>query len=301
MRVALVALFLAGCHRPPPPPTPTSRAVSYLMSHQRDGTWKSRTYTVLGSGQAMTPFVLYALSFAPAAELDPHRPAIDRALDRLPIEGNEYPTYSLALSILALRRFGRGTKDLEDRLRALQFTERHGWSPDDPEYGGWDHGQAPPKKAKWLRPDLSVTAFACEALGGDEKARTFALRCRAADGGFFLTPNPEIAYQNKGGEGRAYATATCDALRILGDDAQARAWLEKNPGTAGLSEQWGAALYYYHAFARSRVMTLDPAPLLARQRADGSWKNEAGLMKEDDPLIATGFALIAICTASAAR
>lgn len=298
MKRAWVALLLFGCSKPAPPPpqTPTARAVAFLFTQQDRGLWKSRTYTVLGSGQSMTPFVLYALSHAPAAELEPYRERIGRALDLLPIDGNEYPTYALSLSILALRRFGRDAKDLEARLRALQYTEQHGWMPDDPEYGGWDHGQVPPKKAKWLRPDLSATAFACEALGGDEKARRFALRCRAKDGGFFFTPNPEIAYQNKGGEGRAYATATCDALRILGDDAQGRAWLEKNPGLAGLSDEWGAALFYYHAFARSCVAPSKDLrdAVLARQLADGSWKNLAALMKEDDPLIATGFALMVI-------
>jgi hypothetical protein len=297
MRTALLALLIAGCGgRPSPPATPTARAVEFLLMQQDRGLWKSREYTVFGSGQALTPFVLYALSFAPAEELAPHRKSIDRALDLLPLEGGEVPTYALALSILALRRFGRGTGDLEERLRALQYTEAHGWSEGDPEYGGWDHGHAPPKKAKWLRPDLSATAFAVEALGGDAKARRFALRCRAADGGFFFTPNPEVAYQNKGGEGRAYATATCDALRILGDDAAARAWLEKNPGIAGLPADWGEALYYYHAFVRSRVQPSEElrAAVRARQQPDGSWRNGSALMKEDDPLIATGFALIVL-------
>ena len=41
-------------------------------------------------------------------------------------------------------------------------------------------------------------------------------------------------------------------------------------------------------------MTLDPAFLVKSQRPDGSWANENILVKEDDPLIATVFALNAL-------
>src|ERR1041384_1443965 len=140
--------FFSACSKPPPPPpppprpaTPVSRAVEFLMSQEeKDGRWKSGSIATLGSGQALTPFVLYALSHAPEAELAKHRAAIDRALDLFPIAGNEYPSYSLALSILALQRL-RPTKDVSDlrkRLKSMQLAEDLGWTEEDPEYGAWD-------------------------------------------------------------------------------------------------------------------------------------------------------------------
>jgi hypothetical protein len=273
--------------------------VAWLVARQKDGRWASDTYTVLGSGQALTPFVLYALSHAPAAERAPHRAAVERALDRLPLSGDEYPTYALALSILALERLrpGRDLEGLRRDLRGRQLAEGLGWSEEDPEYGGWDSGPGVPRKPACRRPDLSVTAFACEALGGDPKARRFAERCRAADGGFFFTPHAPQAHQNKAGPGRSYASATCDALRVLGRDPRGLQWLrDRGPEASGLDGDWGEALFYYESFARAKVLpSKDLAVrLVARQRADGSWQNPRGLMKEDDPLVATGLALIAL-------
>lgn len=296
--LAILLLLPLGCR--PKPRTPAGRAVGWLMAQQQGDLWRSKTYSgVLGSGEAMTPFVLYALSHAPAEELAPHRAGIDRALDRLPLPGGELPNYSLALSILALKRLrpSADTGALERELRRRQFVEEWGWTEADPEYGGWDHGNLEPRKGPPHRPDLSVTALAVEALGGDAKARRFAERCRASDGGFFFTPNPAVAFQNKGGEGRSYATATCDALRILGADERGLAWLDRHGGgdlPHGLSADWAEALRFYFAYARSKVRPGSAAGLARLQRGDGSWANPAGLMKEDDPLIATGLALIAV-------
>jgi hypothetical protein len=255
----------------------------------------------LGSGQALTPFVLYALSHAAPAELSKHRPVIDRALDQLPIAGGEYPTYSLALSILALQRL-RPSKDASALVRDLksrQLTEELGWSEGDPEYGGWDEGAITARKPQCQRPNLSVTAFACEALGGDPKAAIFARRCRAADGGFLFTPSSLWAHQNKAGK-NGYATATFDALRILmpGKPAWAAVLRTRDmPPWLTLPEEWGRAMMYYKLFAESKV---DPSPVIARillahQQPDGSWVNTNRLMKEDDPVVATGLALIALC------
>jgi hypothetical protein len=293
-RLAIAALLAAGCSPPaePPPPSPVARAAAYLVSRQEDGLWASERHPVLGSGQALTPFVLYALSHAGPAELAPHRAALDRALDRLPIPGHEYPTYALALSISALRRLrpGRDLSALERELRALQLAEPLGWGPDDPEYGGWDEGVIPARKPQAQRPNVSVTAFAVEALGPDEKARRFALRCRTPEGLFLFTPGATWAHQNKGGPGRGYASTTCDAHRILGGPVAPSAL------SARLPEEWEEALFFYRAFAEAKVR---PSPDLARrvearQRPDGSFAGASALMKEDDPLVATGLALVAM-------
>lgn len=302
-RSSLAALlFVLGCSKPPPPPppptapvTPVSRAVDYLMSHGDDGLWKSKKDSVFRSGQALTPFVLYALSHAPAETLARHRPAIDRALDLLPIAGSEYPTYSLALSILALKRL-RPAKDVSGLCRALksmQLSEELGWSETDPEYGGWDEGVIPARKPQCQRPNVSVTAFACEALGGDAKAKKFVDRCKGAEGGYLFTPNALWAHQNKSGR-MGYATATFDAHRILGMPLNTP--IRDLPHFLDMPEKWGRSMVYYQAFAEAKVAPIPSIPkmLLALQRSDGSWENTSPLMKEDEPLIATGLALVAI-------
>ncbi len=292
-RLALLALApLLSCSEPAPPPSPAARAVRYLMAQAEDGLWKSKTTTVLGSGQALTPFVLWALSHAPPEERAPHRAAIERALDRLPLRGSEHPTYALALSILALQRL-RPSQDLaglRGELRSLQLAEPLGWTEGDPEYGGWDVGVVPARKPRCQNPNISITAFAAEALGGDAKARRFAERCRAPGGGFLFTPSEAWAHQNKGGPKAGYASATCDALRILGSPEGGL------PALPPLPPDGEEALFYYRAFARARVApTRELAEAVrARQRPDGSWKSDAGLMKEDDPLVATGLALVAL-------
>lgn len=271
IRVRILSLLaLAGCAAPPPP-TPVSRAVDFLLSRQSpDGLWRSETTTLLGAGQALTPFVLYALSHAPADTLAPHRANIDRALDRLPVAGDEYPSYSLALSILALRRL-RPAADVEPLVRSLRDRR-------DPETGGWDRA----------RPDISATAFAVEALGADAEARRFAESCRASGGGYVFTPSRTWAHLNKAGPGIGYDTASFDAHRILGGAPAA---------DLPLPEEWREGLFFYRAFARSKVRR-DPetaAAVAARQNPDGSFRNPIALMKEDDPLIATGLALVALC------
>jgi hypothetical protein len=55
-------------------------------------------------------------------------------------------------------------------------------------------------------------------------------------------------------------------------------------------------MIYYEAFAEAKVA---PSPsvrkmLLGLQRSDGSWANPSPLMKEDEPLVATGLALVAL-------
>lgn len=127
---------------------------------------------------------------------------------------------------------------------------------------------------------------------------------------------------------RSYGSATADGLRSLllcgaAPDhprvAAARRWLEthftaeSNPGAfpvdrGGLRH---ATYYYYcwsvsHALARMGRREL-PSPsgpvdwaaaltdeLIRRQRPDGSWRNDHGDSKEDDPLVATSFAIAAL-------
>ncbi len=121
---------------------------------------------------------------------------------------------------------------------------------------------------------------------------------------------------------RSYGTATADGLRSLkacdvssDDEAlqKAVAWLQSHPSIDAVpgfelspDKSWtdGLLFYYLYAFAK----TLDDLPpeartsaaaqirdhLIRQQNSDGSWQNPSSRMREDDPLIATCFALIAL-------
>lgn len=306
-RLWAAALLLGSCSKPAPPPplppapapiTPVSRAVDWLVSKAADGVWKSTSIKSFESGQALTPFVLYALAHVPPEGIARYRAVIDRALDRLPISGAEYPNYALALSILALKRLrpAQDVSTLVRDLRSRQLTEQLDWSPDDPEYGGWDEGVIPARKPQCQRPNLSVTAFACEALGGDEKAKVFVAHCRVNDGGFLFTPNKTWSHQNKRGKA-GYATTTYDAHRILGTPAVYS--IRDLPHWLDMPEEYGPSMVYYQAFAEAKAdgpfRDSIRKTLLALQKPDGSWANPHPLMKEDEPLVATGLALVALC------
>jgi squalene-hopene/tetraprenyl-beta-curcumene cyclase len=125
----------------------------------------------------------------------------------------------------------------------------------------------------------------------------------------------------------SYGSTTADGLRCLdmcGEKmesprfAAASAWLEKNflpdrcPGPFDpRAEVARAALYYYYAMSMSQV-PLEAKPgaasaangggwrgelaraITARQKADGSWVNPADAFRENDALVATSFACIAL-------
>ncbi len=158
--------------------------------------------------------------------------------------------------------------------------------------------------------------------GGDPSRRPF-------DGGFWNSP--VVPGANKGGvepsEGerpsyfRSYATATCDGVLALlaagvpRDDPRVRAaarWLEQHPRVdepEGIDDVEGgplrASLVHYHLAARAEAaaaLGLAGAwrdalvrALVAAQREDGSFAGPSpALMKEDDPLLATALAVVAL-------
>jgi len=127
---------------------------------------------------------------------------------------------------------------------------------------------------------------------------------------------------------RSYGSATADGLRGLllcgvpPDHvrvAQARAWLtadfgaDRHPGSYDTSREAGrqAVYFYFHhsasqAFSALALEEIDSggrkvrwreavaAELLARQRQDGSWSNAVLLTQEDEPLVATSFAVLTL-------
>jgi Prenyltransferase and squalene oxidase repeat len=237
----------------------------------------------------------------------------------------DYPNYATALTVQALRRAGRPVGPLIDWLRTQQFTEAHGWKRDDPPYGAWGIGGEPRVAPNPGHVDLSMTRHVLQALAaagvpaGDPvfaRARVFVERCQNPDGGFFFST--VVLDANKAGQDgaqyRSYGTTTADGLLALaamsarpeGDRVQsAQRWLAAHdeadgaPGFIGPAYQrWTAGLRFYYAGAAAEARgwcgPAMAASLKATQHRDGSWRNPENLVKEDDPLIATPFAVMAL-------
>jgi len=170
----------------------------------------------------------------------------------------------------------------------------------------------------------SDTVFTC--------ARVFVERCQNfdvrrpddADGGFFFSTT-EFDTNKAGHDGkrfRSYGTTTADgilALLALGSPPAdkrllaAQRWLTTHhrdmavPGFVGeVYQRWPRGLAFYYASASAEAFqaarltagTQVADRLKQTQRADGSWANSENLVKEDDPLIATAFAIRALVTSS---
>ncbi|MCS7167249.1 MAG: terpene cyclase/mutase family protein [Gemmatales bacterium] len=162
-----------------------------------------------------------------------------------------------------------------------------------------------------------------------QAAAIFVRRCQNDDGGFhFIYDDP---VRNKGGVAtwkplrfHSYGSTTADGLRALvlcncPEDrdriAQAATWLTKHfnakthPGQyAPAHEVNRNAVYYYYVASLAQTWALSPelfpdleakrkhlvVGLAERQGHDGSWTNPLSLVREDEPLVATSFAVIAI-------
>ena len=247
----------------------------------------------------------------------------DGALGLMDDSAADYPNYATALAVSAMVKarssgYERVIEPMVAQLRAQQFSEAGGWTPKDAPYGGWGMGGSRRRPPEAGHVDLSMTRYALEALRlsgvpASDTVMTRALvyleRSQNPDGGFYFSPvNPEInkAGESSGGFFASYGTATADgvlALRAAGipdEDpriAKAIRWLmdhhqpDQAPGfDAGTDRPWGSGLRFYYAHAISRVLPHLPVEL-PPQAGDGSFRNSNNLVKEDDPLIATAFAL----------
>jgi hypothetical protein len=243
---------------------------------------------------------------------------------------DDYPCYATALGLRAIIHFAGSGHPLAPRmvawLKGQQMSPENGWTQEDPAFGAWGLGSVRPRTAPHCgHIDLSMTRYVLEALaeagiGATEECRANALvfirRCRNADGSFFFSTVETGA--NKAGETAdgfaGYGSATADgilALLAAGDsDAKTSVdWLRNHddpelpqgfPSPARL--RYAEGLRYYYADCATRAFRAVGVPrtvpfveaLLAAQRGDGSWANAEALVKEDDPLIATAFALSAL-------
>lgn len=170
-----------------------------------------------------------------------------------------------------------------------------------------------------------------------EKAMVFVRRCQNEDGGFhFIYDDP---VRNKAGAAPgqddqpprffSYGSTTADGLRALAlspnkDDGKrrdaAKRWLERHfapdrhPGKyIPTHEANREAVYYYYAASAAKALRLEgvenaggksraPAlrhELARRQADDGRWENPVELVRENDPLVATANALIALANCPA--
>lgn len=242
----------------------------------------------------------------------------------------DYPTYAAALLLSAPSRENAVSWIGEqEKLRNYLLSQQRESCTVRETSGGWGatHGEGTNDA------NISVTRFVLEAIGPglDDDTRQAALafveRCQnygdGRDGGFFFTPHPDDP-MNKAGGATSYGSATADGLlALLACDCEpdhprvkaAMYWLDRHDKlhavpeiptggheTSELSE--GLRFYYYAALATA-MEKLPRAPFADRrerlvreihamQRHNGSWQNESTAMKEDDPLIATALAVMAL-------
>lgn len=301
-----------------------------------DGGIRSETYGVLKPGYSLTAIALYAISLCPAQIRAMHASALTSAADFLRHGTGEngaiglgglvtdYPSYTSAFYLLALTRLRpAGWRALAERqvryLKSMQLMEANGWTRESPQYGGFGFGGVLPRKPRGGQDlNISVTRWVLEALAAAGvartdpvfgKARVFVERCQTESGGFCFTTTPPFNVSKAGGR-KPYGTATCDGIRALalcGGGQLPWPWRETGvtrvPGLEGEETRaMGESMRFYYWAA---LATLPPDKdirrairrvLVARQRADGSWRNDHDLMKEDDPLVATPLALIALAS-----
>lgn len=168
-----------------------------------------------------------------------------------------------------------------------------------------------------------------------ERAALWTERCQnvRGDGGFWFSPDPHSVNHKAGFEDqeqtrpKTYASATCDGLRALRIAASAenpahqkrialaeryladRPEVEHVPGFEMPDDIHGWAMglrfYYYQSLAKALPAEGDWADrrraalrkqVASLQQRDGRWQNESARMREDDPLIATSLAIIALAS-----
>lgn len=250
--------------------------------------------------------------------------ARDGSLGRVDEAFQDYPNYATSLAIRAIakaRREGWQARiaPMVRYLRSQQFQEDTGWKPADAPYGGWGMGGEPLRPPHTGHVDLSMTRHVLQALrdagvGADDpalrRARVYLQKLQNPDGGFIFSTTEEDT--NKAGcpasgECRSYGTATADGVLAQtatgADPAKAWRWLaehQRDPqriaGFGGPAyERWHAGLAFYYgaalAEAASAVGQAVPAWHKPVPGRDGYYVNAENLVKEDDPLIATVFAL----------
>jgi hypothetical protein len=158
-----------------------------------------------------------------------------------------------------------------------------------------------------------------------ERAIGFVKRCRNADGGFHFVYDDPVRNKAGGtGEGfHSYGSASADGERALYEYQATKgatftdegSWLRKHfepdrhPGVyVPTHEPDRNAVYFYYVASASKTLLLFgvrdvngqrwretlASALAVKQRPDGSWANPVELVRENDPILATAYAVFAL-------
>ena len=165
------------------------------------------------------------------------------------------------------------------------------------------------------------------------KAGIWIKRVRNKDHGFYFHPKKDHSgnkaewLEGRPEQPKSYGTATVDGMRAMRSlrlpskqISETANWLTRNSETEqGITfvpgfelvprnrdGSWGQGLLYYYLMSlalekqnlpesfRKACLNRIPRYLLEQQKENGSWENSSARMREDDPLIATPLALIAL-------
>lgn len=314
--------------------SPRSRAILWLISQQsEDGAWRAATYGAFRDGRALTPMVLRALAGSVEAE-DACRKAAEWMTAQGAALFEEYPVHHSASILEAAKECEGLIVPVvlaKRKLLELQCPRTGGWSYSTvapPVTGELPAMQQANLAATAMALDgLKAAGHADGALLA--RALVFVKGCQNFgtgegtydDGGFFQMPDDPA--RNKAGvagkDGRgvvrylSYASATADGLRAMlhggepEDSPRVKAavkWLEGFAWSAAGGKNAPADLCYYTARSLRRTVGVCPElkkvcervnPLLeAAQGKDASWRNPAGEMREDCPVVATALAVEAL-------
>jgi hypothetical protein len=308
------------------------RGLELLAAHaDDDGAFPSATYGAFRDGRATTPLVLMAMWIRAD---DPHfeaqyRRGVDWIAEQ-PTEVHAYPVYTLATSLLVLGM------PRNERHRARVAELRTALAAEQREDGGFGYLSEDSNLSTTLFAIGALRLAGTERDDPIvERARAFVERCQnfgegpLDDGGFFFSPG--FTDGNKAGPARtedgttrfhSYGSMTADGLRALLRTGAARdsprvlaasRWLrtsfvpDHNPGTfEPLFEPRRDGSYFYYAWSVAHAFTAvgetawaEPLSreLMARQESDGAWRNRFTEMHEDDPLVATSFAVASLALA----
>jgi len=267
-------LLAAGCNRADPEliariDVALDKAGLYLAGRQGpDGAWRSETYGMFRDGASLTPYVMSSLFFLPQAgpaAVESYRKGTEYLAGFVGADGTIraaerellFPAYTSASASRVVCLLDRSRRNLRAQqawlayLRARQLSEHLGWSPDDPQYGGWGFSLDIPRKPAegqmrdlLVESNLTATVFGVAAMrsakvplsdDGYRQVLAFVRRCqnfpqdpcgadsRFDDGGFFFIPRDAvqnkagIAGTDRGGLVRfhSYGTMTADGVRAL--------------------------------------------------------------------------------------
>jgi len=256
----LISLFFLQCgrdqtHKKSEAELILATSCEYLWKHQsEDGGWHSEVHGLMKPGQALTPFIVFALMDVPDSVYQKPKDGVQKALEFIRTHANaegvlglddpdvlEYPNYSTAYALRVLVKNGSGGDSslihrMVEYLVSQQFTEQRGLGPSQAAYGSWGLGELRILKGKVGHVDVSHTRHILQALNEAgyhsedmfKKATRF-LRLlqkhpshessprKAYDGGFYFAPSSE---DNKAGRDslnvfRSYATPTCGGILSL--------------------------------------------------------------------------------------